>query len=450
MMIEFLHTKGGRTFGLVWFGQVVSNIGSGLTSFGLGLWVFLETGSATQLALIVLAARLPMLLISPFAGALIDRWDRRTAMIVADAGAAAGTLATVLLLASGRLEIWHLYVTLSFSGVFGAFQFPAYSAATTLLVPTAQYSRAAGMVQLAGSVSLVAAPTLAAVLIVSTGLTAIFVIDFLSFLVAVVILVAVRFPEPVRSEPPKRGMRPLLGEARSGFSFVARHRGLLVLLLTFSVVNFAFSFMSVLLIPLLLSVTSETTAGSVVSISGFGLVAGSLLMASWGGPQDRVGGLFVAIGGMGLGFAVAGMAPDVGWILAGISLIHIVHPIAGSLSQAIWQTKVPPELQGRVFAVRQVLAIAAAPVAFVLAGRLADGVFEPFMAGPSAPATWLRGLIGVGSGRGIGLLFVLLGAVVLVTLVIAWNHPAIRALDEAVPDAVSAPQPTGSGPSRHG
>ncbi|MDJ0961388.1 MAG: MFS transporter [Acidimicrobiia bacterium] len=440
-MRDFLRTKGGRTFTTVWAGQVVSNVGSAITSFGLALWVFTETGSATQLATIVLAARLPMLVVSPFAGALVDRWNRRLAMVLADTGAALGTLATAMLLLTGSLEIWHLYITLSFSGVFQAFQFPAYSAATTLLVPKEHYSRAAGMVQLAGSVGNVVAPTLAALLIVTTGLTAVFVIDFATFLFAIATLAMVRFPEPERTEAPGRGVGALLAEARDGLRFVTVRRGLLVLLLMFSVVNFAFSFNSILLVPLLLSVVSETTAGTIVSISAFGLVGGSLLMASWAGPTDRLRGLFVAIGVMGFGFGIAGLAPSVAPILIGITIIHVAHPVAGSLSQAIWQSKVPPEIQGRVFAVRQVMAIGSAPVAFLLAGRLADGVFEPFMAGESAFAKFLGGILGTGAGRGIGLLYVMMGAVVIVTVASAWRQRAIRRFDETVPDVVLEPTP---------
>lgn len=433
-MRDFLATRGGRVFTLVWLGQLVSNAGSSITGFGLGLWVFAQTGSATQLALIVLAARLPMLVVSPFAGALVDRWNRRTAMIVADAGAAVGTLVTAVLLMTGVFEIWHLYLTLSFSGLFRAFQFPAYSAATTLLVPKAHYSRAAGMVQLAGSLGLVAAPTLAALLVVASGLNTIFVIDFVTFLFAVGTLASVRFPEPIRSKAEAGGVRPLLAEAREGFSFVASRRGLLVLLATFAVVNFAFSFQAVLLIPLLLSVATETAAGTVVSLSAIGLVAGSLLMAVWGGPTDRLRGLFLALAGMGAGFAVAGISPGLGWIFVGIMVIHVAHPVAGSMSQAIWQSKVPPEIQGRVFAVRQVLSIAAAPVAYLLAGQLADRVFEPFMAGDSGLAGLTAQILGSGAGRGIGLMFVLLGTLVIGGVVVAWNAASIRTLDAAVPD----------------
>ena len=434
-----LRAPGGRTFVVVWAGQLVSNVGSSMTAFALGLWVFGETGSATQLATIILASRLPMLVMSPFAGALVDRWNRRRAMIISDTGAAVGTLATALLLATGTLEIWHLYVTLAFSGIFQTFQFPAYSAATTMLVAKEHYGRASGLVQLAGSVGNVAAPTLAAVLVVTGGLTAVFVIDFVTFLVAVGTLAAVRIREPQRTATPGRGVGALLRESKQGFAFVGARRGLLVLLLSFTVVNFAFSFQSVLLIPLLLSMTTEATAGVVVSIGALGLVGGSLALSVWGGPSDRIKGLYGALVFMAVGLAIMGAAPSIAAVIVGTVLMHATHPIAGGSSQAIWQSKVPPEMQGRVFAVRQVMAIAAAPIAFILAGRLADGFFEPLMREGGGLAESVGTIIGVGAGRGVGLMFILIGVLVGLTVAVAWRHPRIRNLEQEVPDLGAEP-----------
>ncbi len=433
-MRGFFATRGGRIFGTVWFGQLISNVGSGMTGFGLGIWVYLQTGSATQLALIVLASRLPMLLVSPFAGALVDRWDRRVAMIVSDTGAAAGTVATIALLATGQFEIWHLYLTLSFSGIFEAFQFPAYSAATTLLVPKEQYGRAAGFVQLAGSIARVAAPMLAAFVVVGGGLTALFVIDLVTFLVAVGTLLVVRFPRQERTSGQDGGIKALLAEARLGLTFVTERKGLLILLLSFLAVNFAFSFQSVLLIPLLLTLGSEATAGAVVSLSALGLVAGSLAVSIWGGPRNRIAGVYAPILAMGAGLVLMGLRPTIGIVVVGITLVVTTHPVAAASSQAIWQSKVPPALQGRVFAVRQVTAIAAAPAAFLLAGVLADRIFEPFLAGEGGAAGLIGSLLGTGQGRGIGLLFVLMGLLVGVIVAVAWRSPRIQALETDVPD----------------
>lgn len=435
-MRDFLTAPGSRIFGIVWIGQLVSNLGSAMTSFGLGIWVYQETGSVTRLALIVLAARLPMLLVSPFAGALVDRWDRRWAMILSDTGAAAGTLAIMLLLVTGSLETWHLYVALSFSGAFASFQFPAYAAATTLLVGREHYARASGLVQLAGSIGRVAAPTAAAAVVVWIGLTPLFVVDFATFLFAVGTLLLVRFPTVEPAVPRGRGVRGLLLEAKEGLDFVLERRALFILMMSFVAVNFAFAFQGVLLIPLLLELTSEQTAGLVVTIGAAGLVAGSLGLSVWGGPKDRIAGVYLPILAMGIGLILMGLRPSVGLVITGLLLLHLTHPVAGGSSQAIWQSKVPPNLQGRVFAVRQVSAIAAAPIAFLLAGSLADGVFEPAMAEVGGV---VGAVFGSGPGRGIGVMFILAGMLVMLTVLVAWNNTRIRNIETEVPDL----EPTG-------
>ncbi|HSR43913.1 MAG TPA: MFS transporter [Acidimicrobiia bacterium] len=430
-MRELLRIPGFRTFGIVWLGQLISNLGSAMTGFGLAIWVYRETGSALQLALIVAAATVPMLLVTPFAGALIDRWDRRSAMILADAGASLGTLAIMLLLVTGNLETWHLYGCLSVSGIFRAFQFPAYSAATTLLIPKEHYARGSGLVQLAGSIGGIAAPVMAAAAIVWQGIVLIFIIDFATFLCAIGTLLAVRFPAAEKSERRGRGIRGLALEAREGLDFVLERRGLFILVLSFVTVNFAFAFQGVLIIPLLLNLTNEQTAGLIVSIGSGGVVLGSLALSAWGGPGNRIAGVYYPILAMGVGLVLMGIRPVVGFVMAGILLINATHPIAGGSSQSIWQSKVPPELQGRVFAIRQVSAIAASPAAFLLAGVLADHFFEPLM----LDASGLLGVVfGSGPGRGIGLMFALAGLLAIATVAVALNHPRIKNLETEIPD----------------
>jgi MFS family permease len=421
---------------VVWFGQLVSNLGSSMTSFGLAIWVFGETGSVLRLSLIVMASRAPALLVSPFAGALVDRWDRRKAMILADTGAALGTMATMILILTGSLETWHLYVTLSFSGLFSAFQFPAYSAAVTLLIQPEHYARASGLVQLAGSIGRVVAPAVAAAVVVSSGLGPLFVVDFATYLFAVGTLAFITFPKAPPGTRRGTGVRGLALEAKEGLDFVLARRALLVLLLSFLMVNFAFSFQSVLMVPLLLNLASEQVAGVVVSIGAVAIVAGSLVLSVWGGPTNRVAGVYFPIAAMGIGLIAIGIRPMLGLVIAGTILMHGTHPIAGGSSQAIWQSKVPPELQGRVFAIRQVTAIAATPIAYLLAGTLADGLLEPMMDGATGP---MAAIFGSGPGRGIGVLFVLTGVLAIVTVVAALRHPRIRNLEMEIPDAVPSP-----------
>ena len=155
---------GFRTFLLIWFGQLISLTGTGLTGFALGVWVYQRTGSVTQFALIALATTLPGILFSPIAGALVDRWDRRWAMFLSDAGASVCTLSMCLLLFAGRLQVWEIYIAMSISSTITAFQWPAYSAATTLLVPKEHLGRASGMVQIADAVAQIGSPVIAGVM----------------------------------------------------------------------------------------------------------------------------------------------------------------------------------------------------------------------------------------------------------------------------------------------
>lgn len=425
----FLEAPCGRTFLLVWLGQLVSVTGSVMTQFGLAIWVFSETGSTVQLALVVLAGAVPAIVVSLFAGPLVDRWDRRQSMIVADAGAAVGTLAIVALVATGQLETWHLYIALAWSSVFGAFQFPTFSAATAALVPKTQLSRAAGLVELSGSLGYMIAPAIAGVAVATSGLLALFVIDLATFTVAVLTLLVVRFPPmPVADRIPL-SPRALLREAGEGLHFVMQRRELLLLLITFSAVAFAFGFVDVLLVPLLLTVTSESAAGVIVSITALGLVTGSLLMGVWGGSGRRVRDLHVALVVMGAGLILVGVRPWPLLILAAITLAHVAVPIARGTNQAIWLAAVPQELQGRVAAIRQMVLSASTPLALLAAGFVAEHVLEPSLAAGGLLVGIGPWLVGAGEGRSIALLLMLAGAFILGTVVVSWRSATIQGLD---------------------
>ena len=211
-------TASFKIFSLVWFGQVISLLGSGLTRFALGVWVFRESGSVTYFALISLCGFLPGILISPIAGVLVDRWSRRKVMIASDLGSGLMTLVVVALLWSDSLAIWHIYILVGVAAIFEAFQWPAYFAAMTLLVPEKQLGRANGMVQFGQSAAEIIAPLAAGFLMFSIGLEGIVFIDCITFLVAVSTLVSVRFPEP--ESDPSREKSSIWAEAAVGWRYI--------------------------------------------------------------------------------------------------------------------------------------------------------------------------------------------------------------------------------------
>jgi DHA3 family macrolide efflux protein-like MFS transporter len=425
--------RGMRIFLVVWAGQFVSLVGTNLTGFALSIWVYQETGSATKLSLVLLASQLPQILFTPIAGALVDRWDRRVAMILSDSGAALGTFAIAILLLTDHLEIWHLYLALSFSGVFQAFQWPAYSAATTLLVSKRHYGRAAGLVQMAEAVGQVIAPAVAGAMLAFGGLHTVLLADVGSFAVAVSTLLLVRFPGAARSAAGSAGKGSLLGEAWFGWTYVRERPGLLALLVYFASANLVFGFVGVLIFPLVLSFADEVAMGNAFTLAGLGMVAGSLLMSAWGGPRKRVYGV---LGGdllLGVALIILGWRPSIGYIIAGAVVAFFIIPIANGSSQAIWQAKVEPDVQGRVFA--------AGPVALLLAGPLADHVFEPLLVAGGPLAGSVGAVIGVGPGRGIGFLFIILGISSMLLTAAALAYPRLRNLEDELPDFDAAAEP---------
>jgi MFS family permease len=420
----------------VWSGQFVSLIGTGLTTFALAIWVFQETGSTTQLALVLLASQAPQLIVTPLAGAMADRWDRRWMMILADTGAGLATLAIATLLLTDTLEIWHLYIALAFSGSFEAFQWPAYSAATTLLVPKEHHGRAAGMVQLAEAIARVIAPAVAGVVLVVAGLGAVIAIDVVTFVLAVGSLLFVRFPRPEVSEVGKAAESSIRADIRFGWDYIKARPGLLALLAYFGSVNLVFGFIGVLIFPLGLAVASEAGLGTAFSIGGLAMVAGSLLMSAWGGPKRRVYGVFAADVAIGLALILGGLRPSIAYVTAGAAIAFFVIPMGNGSSQALWQAKVEPDVQGRVFAVRRLLAQVTGPLALIAAGPIADSWFEPLLAADGALAGTVGAVIGTGPGRGIGFLFIILGVLSIALTIAAYAYPRLRNVEFEIPDAI--------------
>lgn len=425
-----------KVFTIIWAGQFISLIGSGLTGFALSVWVYLTTGSVTQFSLILLSTVIPGIVMSPVAGALVDRWDRRKAMIFSDTGAAGCTLVIAVLLAVNRLEVWHIYIMMAISSTFSAFQWPAYSAATTLLVPKKHLGRAAGMVQTAQAVAQIVSPVMAGILLVTIDIWGIIFMDFATFLFALVTLLIVRIPRPEATAEGKAGKGSLLREARYGWTYITARHGLFSLLIFFAVFNFIFGFANILIMPLVLSFASPAVLGTILSIGGIGMLMGGLLMSVWGGPKRRINGVlgFSLLTGGALAFG--GLRPSALLLAAAAFVALFTSPIINSCSQAIWQTKTAPDVQGRVFAVRRMIAMSMMPLSYVAAGPLADKVFEPLMAVDGPLAQTVGHIIGVGPGRGIGLLFVVVGVLTVVTVVASYLYPRLRFVEDELPDAI--------------
>lgn len=359
-------------------------------------------------------------------------------MIVSDSGAAAATLIIVALLYADRLEVWHLYPILTVASLSRSLQLPAYTAATTLLVPKEHYSRAAGLVQMGQALSTTLSPIIAGFLMAWVYLRGVIAIDLFTFVIAILTLMAVRVPKP----PPSgsaTAATSVFRQAGFGFSYILERKGLLGLLGFFAVVNFSLAVIQALITPMILEFSNPQMLGTALSIGSIGMLAGTVVLSAWGGPKSAIHGVLGFGILLGVGVMLTGLRPSIPLITIALFLSFFSAPFINGSSQAIWQTKTPPDVQGRVFAVRQMIAWSTLPLGYLSAGLLADRVFDPLLRPDGLLAGSVGRVLGVGPSRGVGLLFVVMGGICVLVSVAGYLYPRLRHIETELPDAVIQP-----------
>jgi len=417
-----------KSFFLIWIGQLISLTGTGLTRFALGIWVYQMTGSATKFALTEVFASLPAIIVFPLAGVLVDRHDRRWIMILSDAGSGISTLMIALLLVWGRLELWQIYVVAAIKSICSAFQWPAYSALVTGIVPRQHLVRASGMMQFSEALSQSIAPALAGILIALIKIQGVILIDVASFLLAIMMLgiaVTPRFAPDANVSTTNWTSHLLFG-----WKYIQRHPAFMALLIFFAITNFLTGTVIILITPMVLSFASVQVLAVVLSCAGLGMLFSSLMMSVWGGPKRLIQGVLIPELVLGIAIILAGSRPYPMLVASMVFVFTFCLPIILSCSQAIWQRNVEPEVQGRVFAVRRMIAWSTLPLAYALAGPLADRVFIPLVHPGSHLYSALIPFLGIGSNRGIGLIFWGVGICILITTLWASRYSRLRQIEE--------------------
>jgi len=431
-----LRSSGLSRFIIIWVGQLFSLIGTNMTQFALTIWVWQITGEATALSLVSFFAFVPAVLVSPVAGVLVDRWNRKLAMMLSDLGAILSTIVVLLLFSIGRLEIWHLYITGAFTGFFQAFQFPAYSAAITMIVSKDQYTRASGMLSMADFGSNIFAPVVAALLLGVIGIEGILTIDILTFLIAIVTLLFIRIPKPRVSEEGAKSKGNIWRESIYGFQYIFSRRSLLGLQLIFFCMNLVITFAVTVFSPMILALTDNNTnvLGIIQSTLGLGGMLGSIILSYWGGPKRKIHGVLIGMAISMLGMIVFSLGRSIEiWIITAFFTMFFIPFVNGS-SQAIWQSKVPPDVQGRVFATRSLIAQISTPVSMLLSGPLADHVFEPAMMPGGGLVPLFGSLLGTGQGVGMSLMFVIAGVLGIIVSIGGYVFQDVRNIEDILPD----------------
>jgi DHA3 family macrolide efflux protein-like MFS transporter len=418
-----------RTFNIIWFGQLVSTVGSYMTEFALTLWAWELTGSATALALVAFFSQLPRIPITLVAGIIVDRFRRQRLMILGDAIAVLSTVAIGILYLTDNLQIWHLYTAVAINGGFGQVQHLAYSTSITLIVPPQHYTRANSMNSAVHYGASIIAPALAGVLYPLIGLLGILGIDFVTFGIAIFTLLSVSIPQP--QPQANADIETLSQKLTFGFRYVWQRGSLRTLLIITALFWFAHDLGGAVYDPLILARSggSARVLGTVASAAGVGGVTGAVVLSFWGGTKKRVNGMLAGFIGAGLSKTVFGFGrTPLVWIPAQFCS-SLNFPLLGSSETAIWMEKIAPEIQGRVFAANALVIQVVSAMAALMAGFLVDHVFEPAMMPGGMLAPFLGFMFGNESGAGIALLYVCCSVGMLLTGIGGYFLPRLRSLE---------------------
>ncbi|MBD2195448.1 MULTISPECIES: MFS transporter [Calothrix] len=429
-----------KVFIMIWLGQIISRIGSGMTSFAFDVWVYQHTSSITQFAFLTLAITLPGFCIFPIAGSVVDRWNRRWIMLISTICSSLCILTVGILLMLERLEVWHIYLAVAGKSIFSTFSSTAFRASIVLMVPKNKLGRASGFTQATDSIARLVCPALGGIILGILKLKGVVLLDFITFILAIIPLLIVDIPELSHKDD-------LLIDAQNtsifsgilqGWDYLINRPGILTLILIRTIYNAAIGAALILATPLLLSLTTPGSLGFLLSLAGSGMLVGIIYLGIVGDRQEEnlVRVIFISILISSSALVTGGLRPSL--ILFTISgfFFALGIPLVNGCVQIILQKKVAPHIQGRILSLNQTISMLFPPLVAIAIGPIADKILEPLM---DFNGLWSQGIgqiIGSGPGRGIGLLFILIGLLTLFSNLIAYQYEPLRKLESELPDEI--------------
>lgn len=421
--------KSGKSFNkflLLWSGQLVSTIGNGLTSFGLGIYVFQQTGKASAMALVTLLAFMPSLLLSAFAGVLADRYDRRLLMVLGDSLSAVGLVFILICMLQGEAQLWQIYVGVTISSVFSSLLDPAYKATVTDLLTEEQYTKASGLVQVAGSAKFLISPIVAGFLLTVSDIKLLLVIDICTFFVTVATTLAVRSGLATKT---CEQTQSFIREFKDGWSAVSGNRGVLVLVVMTSVLTFYLGVVETLSIPMLLAFTDSSAVGTIETIIASGMLVSSVIIGFLPIKKGYVKILSISLFCIGIFMAVFGLRENIVLICISGFLFFSMLPFTNTSLDFLVRTNIDNSVQGRAWALIGIISQLGFVAAYAFSGVLADYVFTPLLVDGGVLADSVGRIIGTGSGRGTGFLIIIAGMLLCATSVILYNLKSVKELE---------------------
>lgn len=398
-----------KSYLLLWSTQALSALGSGMTSYALVLWLYLKNGSALETALLSVCSYAPYVVMSIFAGALSDRWNKKLTMLVCDLLAAASTVAVFALIRAGSLIAWHLYILNALNGLMNTIQQPASEVAATILIPKEYYQKTSGLRSFSQSLNSILTPILATALFAFGGIDTVIAFDLVTFAIAfAVLLLLIKIPEDMGS---KQARERLFDSAKQGLAWLRKNPLILTLILYLACINLVASVYDAALPAMILSKPNggETVLGIINTAVGLATLAGSVIVTFLPTPKNRVKviSLTLLLSMSSENFLLAfGKTPFV-WCIGAV-LGWIAIPLMNANLDVIYRSSIPLEMQGRVYSCRNTLQFFTIPIGFLLGGALVDKVFEPLMAAQPAGSP-LVSIFGETKGAGAAMLFAIIG-----------------------------------------
>lgn len=397
-----------KTFILLWSTQSLSQLGSSMTSFALSIWVYEKTGSALQSAGLLVSNYLPYVLISIFAGAMSDRWNKKKTMLLCDTIAGICTVTIFILLSKNLLQPWHMYIINAVNGLMNTFQQPASEVAMSIIVPRKYYHNTSGMKSFSRSLITIFNPILATTIYSFFGIKTVCVIDIVTFLIAFITLL---FFIQINESKKENNNTNTLELIKEGGRYLQNHKLILYIILFLSGINFVASAFDTVITPLVLSKTggNEQILGLVTSFSGIAMLAGSLIVTVIPEPKNKAKTIYVALFLSMLieNFLIAFTNIPALWCIAQV-FGWLPIPFFNASYDALFNSTIPEEMRGRVYSYRNSLQFFTIPLGNLLGGFMVDSVFEPFMARQNSNSILCK-LFGIGLGSGAALSMFVLG-----------------------------------------
>ena len=413
-------------FLIVWSGQFVSAVGSGLTAFALGVYIFQQTHSSVSFSLNILFAFLPSFFLLPFGGVLADRFNRRKMMILGDSGAVLGLVLILYFMKTSDIQLWQIYLGVALSSVFTGIQSPAYKASVTDLVPEEAFSKASGLIQLANSAQFLISPILAGVLMNYYSVQLVLLLDISTFLIAVGTVFLIHNDDTTQSAPENQ---TFFRDLKDSLLYLHAKKGLFSLIVLTAIICYYIGLLQSMFGPLILTLSNSKTLGIGLSVAASGMLISSLTIGIFGVGRKKVFILTFFLSLAGLFYALIGLFTNIILIIAFSFLFFLTLPYVNTSLEVLIRTNVDNELQGRVWSLAYAISQIGYILAFGTSGFLVECVFDPLLLPSGALSQSIGTVFGTGQGRGIGVLFFVSGITVILLSALIAKTKSIQKLE---------------------